>query len=142
MNKFELASKVKLRFNSGKGLVSVEDLWDLPLTGLPSLNSIAISIYRSIKSDEEESFVSQAKTPAARKEERLQNIKLDIVKHIINAKEVAADAAAKRAETKALNQKLMGIIEAKEDDALAGKSLGKLKAMLEGQADLDDLDDF
>ena len=57
---FEKAARLKLRFDTSKGLVTVEDLFDLPLTvrnGGASLDNIAKGIARLIRETETESFV-------------------------------------------------------------------------------------
>ncbi len=56
MNIFENASKTKVRFETSKGEVSVEELWDLSLT---SLDSIAKVISKELKEASEESFISK-----------------------------------------------------------------------------------
>ena len=50
-NLFEVAARKKYRFDSQKGLLSVEELWDLPLqsTKSVSLDSIAIALNKEIK---------------------------------------------------------------------------------------------
>ena len=58
---FEKANKLKVRFETNKGNVTTEDLWDMPLvstTGF-SLDAIAISLNRKLKETEEESFVAK-----------------------------------------------------------------------------------
>ena len=50
---FEQAARMKLRFDTPRGALSAEDLWDLPLTstrGL-SLNDIAITLHHALKHD-------------------------------------------------------------------------------------------
>jgi len=58
---FEKASRSKLRFMSTKGLLTVEDLWDIPLTSKNgvSLDDIAKSLHKQIKESEETSFVEE-----------------------------------------------------------------------------------
>ena len=61
MNIFEIASREDYRFNSVVGLISVSDLWKLPLTSSnehkPNLNSIAIAISKSLKEFTEETWI-------------------------------------------------------------------------------------
>ena len=64
---FEQASRLKLRFTTARGSLSVEDLWDLPLTsttGKPNLDDIAKSLNRELRATSEEtSFVEPNATP-------------------------------------------------------------------------------
>lgn len=125
---FDKATRLKLRFDSPKGALSVEDLWDLPLTsatGKPNLNDIAIGLHHELRENQTISFV----TPAAPKSEELQ-LKFDVVKHVIDVRVTERDKAAeaaKRAETK---QKILATLEAKEDEALKSKSPEELRQLL------------
>lgn len=82
-NIFEYATQNKLRF--GDRYLSVEDLWDLPLTSVKSnwdcLDTVAKQIYKQIKEVEEISFVEET----TKSNKNLQ-ISLEIVKHIIAVK--------------------------------------------------------
>lgn len=131
MEMFAFATKKKIRFETSKGLLSVEELWDLPLTsdnGRPNLDDIAKGIYKAMKEGEEVSFVkSNAASNAAF---NVLKTKFDIVKYIIDVKLAEAEAAKKAKETKARNQRILGLIAQKEDEALASKSKEELLAML------------
>lgn len=125
---FEQASRLKLRFDSPKGMLTVEDLWDLPLTSArgANLNDVAKSINRELKAAGEEEFVNPPTAP----DESIQ-LGLNIVKHIISVKQAeneAARAAAARREQKA---RLLEIIAHKQDEDLQGRSVDELKAMVE-----------
>jgi len=127
---FEKATKQKLRFDTTAGVLTVEDLWDLPLLAATiSLDDIAKDINHQLKGSEEESFVTK-KTGANAK----LTLKMDIVKHIIEAKLQAAEDSEKRAENKAMEQKILSAIANKEDEELGGKSVAQLKNMLKKTA--------
>lgn len=130
MSIFEKASKKKLRFKTTKGFLTTEDLWDL---SLQSLDSIAKSVNKQLKVEEEESFISEkSKTNVD------LNLKLDILKHVIDVKMKQKDRAAKRAETKAQLQNLKELSASKANEELAGKSkaeIDKMIADLEGQSE-------
>ena len=131
MEMFAFATKKKIRFETSKGLLSVEDLWDLPLTatnGRPNLDDIAKELYKKMKDENEMSFVKP--TSQVNKEFNIIKAKFDIVKHIIDVKLAEAEAAKKAKETKARNQRILGLIAQKEDEALASKSKEELLAML------------
>jgi len=83
MNLFEKAARIKLRFNTPVGMASVEDLWDLPLTSntRPNLDMIAITINAQLKECATESVVHKVNPETA-----ILQLKLDIVKHVIDVK--------------------------------------------------------
>jgi len=131
MNVFEIATRKKFRFDTCKGQVTVEDLWDLPLTATndrPNLDDIAKELYKKMKDENEMSFVKS--TSQVNKEFNIIKAKFDIVKHIIDVKLAEAEAAKKAKEIKARNQRILELIAQKEDEALASKSKEELLAML------------
>lgn len=125
---FEKASKMKLRFASTSGYLSVEDLWDIALVGALSLNSIAKAVNRKLTTDKEEDFVED-KVPA----DNINSLRLDILKHIIGVKKANAAKAEKAQETRQRNQRILALLDEKADDKLKAKSEAQLRKMLEGE---------
>ena len=122
---FDKATRLKLRFESSKGLLSVEQVWDLSLT---ALNEMAKSLSRQVKAatSDEEDFIGKNTTV----DTKLQ-LAFDVVKHIIGVKLKERDDSANAAEKKAKNQVIMELIAKKQNEELAGKSLEELQAMLD-----------
>lgn len=128
MNIFEIASRKGFRFQSGKGLLTVEDLWVIPLTeGPANLNDVAKKVSKTIKTEEEESFVqvNTAKSQAVKDEE----VKLEIVKHIISVRLAEAEAKQQATAKREQKAKLDALIERKRDGALENMSLEELEAL-------------
>jgi len=86
MSIFEKAIRQKVRFNF-KGLISCEDLWDLPLG---TLDEIYGYLRSSQKASTEDSLLKKET-----KEGRILDLKIDLVKHVVATKlqEEAIDAA-------------------------------------------------
>ena len=120
---FEQAARVKLRFPTTKGKVTVEELWTLPMTSKlhSSLDSIAKETNRALKAVEEESFV-QASTPA----NSLLELKMNILKHVIKVRLEESKLAANAGANKAKRDKILAIVADKQDEALIGLSVEEL----------------
>lgn len=126
MNIFEQATRMRIRFETSVGHISVEDLWSLPLTNQHSkanLDEIAIGLDRALKDAGTTSFVKPSTTSNA----RLQ-LSFDIVKHIIDVKVAERDAAETRQANADKKQRLLSILESKELEALSSKSVDELRA--------------
>lgn len=124
---FEKASRRKLRFETPNGLLTVDDLWDLPLTSKTkvSLDALACSVYKRIEQSEKMSFVAEAKPADAD-----AILALDILKRVIAVKQEEAEAAARRRAANKQAEKIMEIIERKEDQKLEGATVEELRAQL------------
>ena len=69
---FLIASRKKFRFATQRGEITVEQLWEIPLKGAVSIDSIAIALNDAIQKSTTKSFVSQTVTAADRElEEKL-----------------------------------------------------------------------
>ena len=125
---FEKASRLKLRFTTSKGDVTVEDLWDMKLTSRNGfdLDSVAKSLNTAVKESGEESFVLKRNTKNA-----ILDLKFEIVKHIIKVKMDEAEVAEKSAENKSKKETILTIIANKQNEALEGKSVDELTKMAE-----------
>ena len=120
-NIFEAATKGKYRFPF-KGMISVEDLWDLKLQ---DLDSVFKSLNKQKKQNDEESLL-QVKTA---EDQELVN-KIQIVKYIVKFKQEEIEERLQAKDKKEYNQKLLELIERKQNEELAGKSIEELQAML------------
>ena len=127
-NVFKYAAKKQLRFPY-KGLISVEDLFNLGLTELDSVYKV---LKKQQKSSSEESLISD-KTP----QDTELEIKLAIVKEIFDDKKIAMDKAKKTAEKKAQAQKILEIMNKKQDEALQNMSQEELQEQLNALTDGD-----
>ncbi len=127
---FEKAARLKLRFGSVQGNLSAEDLWDLPLTSTranrANLNDIAKEVSRELKAQGEEDFVN----PVSNVDETLQ-LKLEIIKHVIHARQAENEAARMLSERREKKERLLELIARKQDQQLEGKPLEELQAMVE-----------
>lgn len=122
MELFAKASKNKIRFETSKGLLSTEELWDL---GLHSLDKLAIGLNRQLKESATESFVVE--TPRA---DTILQMKFDVVLAVITSKKQDAQEAASRAETSERNELIRSIISDKKNEELKSKSLEELEALV------------
>lgn len=113
---FIKATRLKLRFQTNRGLITVEDLWDLPLTsttGKVNLDQLAINAFNKIEQAPTVSFVENVA-----KVETEAELQLSILKYVIAAKQAEnktkADAAAKSAE----KAKLLELLKSKQEHKL------------------------
>lgn len=120
-NLFESATHSKMRFPY-KGMISVEDLWDLSLT---NLDSVFKTLNAEVKKSEEESLLNTK----SKEDEEISN-KIEIVKYIVSVKldeKKKRENARKNAEMK---QRLLEIKAKRQDAALENMSDEDLDKML------------
>lgn len=120
-NKFEVALRNKFRFPF-RGLISVEDLYDL---SVQNLDSIFKTLNSELKQVQEESLLNTKS-----KEDKELELKIDIVKHIVNVKLTEANERLKAKEQKEKKQKIMEVLSAKKEASLQDKTVEELEAML------------
>lgn len=112
-NLFESATRSKMRFPF-KGMISVEDLWDLSLT---NLDSVFKTLNAESKKSEEESLLNTK----SKEDEEVSN-KIEIVKYIVSVK---LDEKKKREDAKKnaeMRQRLLEIKAKRQDAALENMS--------------------
>ena len=120
MNLFEIASREKYRF-AYKGLISVEDLWDLTM---PQLDGVYKALSKEVKTQGEDSLMAEATT-----DKKLTNM-IEIVKYIFSVKQQEADARKTAAENKRKRERIAEVLAQKEDEALHNMSADELKKLM------------
>lgn len=125
---FELAVKLKVRFATSRGDASLEQLYDMPLTSRNGfdLDTTARSVYQELKSIDEVSFVSSVPNKA----KDLLQLKLDLITHVIASKLDENSKVLKAAKNKEERQKLLAILNQKQDEELSTLSADEIKARI------------
>ena len=110
MNNFEKATRLRLRFETSRGNLNVEDLWRLPLV---ELDKLAIALNKQLKESSEESFIK-----AKSKDNKLLELRFDIVKHIIETLLSEDEEKKKAADKRAKREQLLDLIAKKKNQEL------------------------
>ena len=111
---FEQATRRQLRFDSKRGSLTTEQLWDLPLV---ELNEIAVTLNKKIKTFDEESFITTVKRIPIETQ-----LKFDVCKYIIDVKLKEQEVAKKKAEIRIKREKLLTALSNKEDEKINSMS--------------------
>lgn len=122
-NLFELATRERYRF-PWHGLISVEDLWQLPQEELDHIYCQLMDQKHKCKTD------SLMKDKSNKASEALDNC-IDIVKYIFQYKEDQKNETIKANERAEKKQRILELMAKKQDEAMAEKSVEELEAMLE-----------
>ena len=130
MEIFKKASKKKLRFSTNRGVLSVEQLWDLSKDEIRQLVIKAREAAKKSSGEVNDSELSFLDAPAKTKATD-DELRFEILKDIYLTKKSAEEMAQKKAEVKASNKKLLELIARKQDEALEKKSIKELEKMLE-----------
>ena len=126
VNLFELATRKQWRFDSVKGQLTVEDLWDIPLAkGTFNLDAVTINLARELKSSATESYVTVPRPGATELAK-----KLELCKHVITVRLAEIKAAEGAAVKKALRNRLLEIKADQGDEALRKLSPAELEAAI------------
>jgi hypothetical protein len=119
---YKEAIKQKLRVQTLKGPLTVEQLWDLTL---PELDTLAVSLEEAYKNSKGKSFLDKRTT----KDKGLK-LQFDIVLDILQTKQEEAETLRNAQNVKEHNQKILTLIAEKKEGELSGKSIEELEAML------------
>lgn len=122
MNIFERAVREKTRFNF-KGLISVEDLWDLSLENLDS-------IWVALETDLEKLPKKSLLETSTKQRDEIE-FKQEIIKHIVKTKKAEKLANEQSKANAAKKQMVLDIIEQKKNEDLKSMSLEELTKLAE-----------
>lgn len=125
---FIKATRLKLRFQTTRGSITVEDLWDLPLsstTGKVNLDQLAVNAFNAIEKAPQFSFVK-----AVTKGDDINELRLEILKYVISVKQTENSAKLQANARAAEKQKLLELLQRKQEDKLGELSEEELKARI------------
>lgn len=126
---YKYAAKKQLRFQSNRGELTAEQLFQLPLKSQNGcdLDTIAKKINGQLKNASEESFVEDISDDPRKTD---LTIALDIVKDVIATKQSEERARLDRIRKSAERKKILDVIAAKKDEKLSQASLEELEKQL------------
>lgn len=124
---YKKASQQKLRFVTNRGVLSVEQLWDLSLTDLTAaVKAVKKTITKT--EDDDLSFL-EAETVGDLATIEAQ-LRFDILKDVYLTKKKESEERRNAAEVKAHNQKILSLIAEKKENSLREMSVEDLEKML------------
>jgi hypothetical protein len=133
INIFEQAVRQKTRFSTHRGVISAEQLWDMPLTSKSGfdLDTVGQGVVAELESSTTRSLVNAKPHPRAAELE----LQLALIKHVIAFKQEENAANLAKAEKQAKRAKLIEQLGKKQDAAIEALSEDEIKKQL---AALDD----
>lgn len=120
-NVFEMATRLKFRFPF-RGMISVEDLWDLELE---QLDAVYKTLNKDVQKTQEESLLNGPRVGDAD-----LNAKIEIVKYIFQVKKDEETERKVAAENAVKRRRIMEVLAKKQDNALENMTEEQLLAAL------------
>lgn len=124
MDIFKRASREKLRFETSKGVLSAEQLWDLPQSGLASAIKNVKKILQK-DNDDDLNFLDDAKVV-----DKVNQLRFEILKDVYLTKKTEAEEARNKVAIKEHNEEILALIAEKEKSEMKEKGIDDLKKML------------
>jgi nitrous oxide reductase len=121
---FIIAARKKFRFNTSKGSLNCEDLFDL---NLPTLDNIAVALDEEIQKAGRKSFVQKRTNSTTNLE-----IQLEIVKFVIETKQAEAEERKTKEANEARRAFLLDLKNKKALEQLEGLSLEEIDEQIAG----------
>lgn len=115
---YKEASRIDLKISSTKGNLNVNDLWNLTLQ---QLNVIAKDLKKQLKETAEEDFLDEKS-----KEDAILSLRFKIVLDVLETKKKEKKEAEEKANKKAELNKILELIEKKQDESLSNLPLEEL----------------
>ena len=121
---YKKASRLKLRFQTNKGLLTVEQLWGLTMT---ELKALIINLHNVIKKEEDTDLAFLEKEEVV--EESEDKLRYDIAVDVYKTKQAEIKESHDEAERRAYNKHIDELIAAKEEENLRGLSVEELRKL-------------
>ena len=118
---YKQASKLKLRFQTSKGSLSIEQLFDL---SLEELDSLAVSLEKEYKASGKKSFLMKKSV-----KDKALKLRFNIILDILETKLEEVNTLSNANEIKKQNSKIDEIIARKQDLAMENMSIQELEKL-------------
>lgn len=126
---FEKASRIGLRFETTKGLLSTEDLWRIPIsskdTKAVTLQTLAKEAYAQLKNEDNVNFFIKSTD----KKDEIAKLRFDIIKYIGEIRLKEQEDSEIKESNKRKGQKLLEIAEEKELESLKALTAEEIRNM-------------
>lgn len=119
---YKQAIRQRLRFQTEKGAITTEQLWDLNIT---DLDKLAVSLNEECEKSQKKTYLSK-KTD----ENAVSKLKFEIVYDVLSTRIEEAEQAQKSKGIREFNQKIEAIIAKTKEAELGNKSVEELEKML------------
>lgn len=128
MEIFAQATKQKLRFKTARGLLDTEGLWDLPMEAKDgySLDGVSQTVLKELNAEATDSLVKPKSNPGRADNE----LRLEILKRVIQSKQVEAAALVASAGKAEERKVLEGLLAQKKTEELGKLSKEEIEKRL------------
>lgn len=124
MDIYKEASRLKLRFATDRGPLSVDQIWDLPMAALAAGIKNVKKVLKK-NDDDDLAFLEEGAVADVENE-----LRFNILKDVYVTKKKENEEARTASENKAHNQKILGLIAQKRDEKLNSMSEEELEKLL------------
>lgn len=122
MSLFEKASRLKLRFNTSKGSITTEQLWDL---SLEDLDLMYVQLEKLVPNASLTGLIKKRSNKQAKELE----LKIELIAHVFNTRQQEVTESQERVAVIERNKKIDDLIAKKKDQSLENLSIEELEKL-------------